>query len=69
MQVPVIDFGPFLRAEPGALELTATALREASEDLGVMKRGVDQVIINDRAERHQSVGIASFAVENKVDGL
>lgn len=49
VQVPVIDFGPFLRAEPDALELTATALREASEDLGfyfIRDHGVTQSLID-----------------------
>src|SRR5438128_4554033 len=32
--IPVIDVGPYLRGAPGALEATATALREALERIG-----------------------------------
>lgn len=33
-KVPVVDFGPYLAGEPGALECTAKAASEASESLG-----------------------------------
>jgi isopenicillin N synthase-like dioxygenase len=47
-EVPVIDMGPYLRGEPGALERTAEALGEASETIGfyfVGNHGVPQSLI------------------------
>jgi isopenicillin N synthase-like dioxygenase len=34
LAIPVIDVGPFLRGEPGAVEAAAAALREALEEIG-----------------------------------
>ena len=48
-RVPVIDFGPLLRGEPGALEATAAALGEASENLGfyfIGNHGITQPLID-----------------------
>ena len=49
IEVPVIDLGPYLRGEPGALQKTAAALGEACETLGfyfVGGHGVDQGLID-----------------------
>ena len=49
LEVPVIDLGPFLAREPGALERTARALGAASEGLGfyfVGNHGVSQDLID-----------------------
>lgn len=48
-QVPVIDLGPYLAGEPGALERTARLLRMASETLGfyfIGNHGIDQSLID-----------------------
>ena len=46
--IPVIDVGPYLRGAPGALEVTATALRAALEDVGffvIVNHGVPDDLI------------------------
>lgn len=61
IEVPVIDLGPYLRGEPGALEKTAQALGEASESLGfyfVGGHGVEQSLIDrvfDATERFHAL--------------
>jgi isopenicillin N synthase-like dioxygenase len=61
MQVPVIDLGPFLAGEPGAIERTAMLLREASESLGfyfIGNHGIAQSLIDRvfvEAERFHSL--------------
>jgi len=47
--IPVIDLGPFLAGEPGALERTASALQHAQENVGfyfVKNHGVPQDLID-----------------------
>ncbi len=49
LEVPVIDLGPFLAREPGAIERTACALGAASEGLGfyfIGNHGVPQRLID-----------------------
>ena len=61
IEVPVIDLGPYLRSEPGALEKTAQALGEASESLGfyfVGGHGVEQALVDrvfDETERFHAL--------------
>ncbi len=61
IEVPVIDIGPYLRGEPGALEKTAAALGEASETLGfyfIGGHGVEQSLIDrvfDETERFHAL--------------
>jgi len=54
LSIPVIDVGPFLRGEPGALEAAAVALREALEEIGffvIVGHGVpDELIARTFAE-------------------
>jgi len=47
--IPVLDLGPYLRGEPGALEATAAALRNALENIGfyfIVNHGVDQALVD-----------------------
>lgn len=48
-EIPVIDLGPYLRGQAGALEQTATELRYALENVGfyfIINHGVDQALID-----------------------
>lgn len=48
--IPVIDFGPAFRGEPGALEPLASQLRRACEEIGffyLAGHGVPQAVIDD----------------------
>jgi isopenicillin N synthase-like dioxygenase len=76
-EVPVIDLGPYLRGEPGALERTAEALGEASETLGfyfVGSHGVPQKLIDrvfDQTERFHALPMEkklSVKVTDKIVG-
>ena len=49
MRIAALDLGPYLAGEPGALERTARALGEASEELGfyfIRNHGVPQSLID-----------------------
>src|SRR5579875_845864 len=49
MQIPVIDIGPYLAGEPGALEATAKAIGAAAESLGfyfIGNHGIPQSLID-----------------------
>jgi isopenicillin N synthase-like dioxygenase len=60
---PVIDLGPYLRGEPGALERTAHELRRSSEGLGfyfIGNHGVPQSLVErmfEQTERFHSLPI------------
>ena len=48
-EIPIIDIGPYLRGDPGALERTARLVGEASESLGffyLFNHGVSQSLID-----------------------
>lgn len=48
--LPVVDLGPLMRGEPGAVENIATTWREVCETLGflcVVNHGVDKALIDD----------------------
>lgn len=48
-EIPVIDLGPFLADEPGALEATAARLRDAFENIGfyfITNHGVAQSLVD-----------------------
>jgi len=48
--IPILDLGPYLAGEPGALESTAAQLREVSETIGfyyVSHHGVDEALIDE----------------------
>jgi isopenicillin N synthase-like dioxygenase len=50
LAIPVIDFGPAFRGEPGALEAAAAAVRRACERIGffyLAGHGVAQAVIDD----------------------
>ena len=74
IEVPVIDFGPYLRGEPGALEKTAAALGEASETLGfyfVGSHGVEQSLIHrvfDETERFHALPLEQKMSVKVTDG-
>ena len=57
LRIPVIDLGPYLAGEPGALERTAALLGEASETIGfyfIANHGVPSSLVDcvfDEAER------------------
>lgn len=74
IEVPVIDFGPYLRGEPGALERTAAALGEASETLGfyfVGGHGVAQALIDrmfDETERFHALPLERKLAIKVTDG-
>jgi isopenicillin N synthase-like dioxygenase len=42
--IPVIDFAPAFRGEPGGLEAVASQVRRASEEVGFYSPNVDSVI-------------------------
>lgn len=47
--IPVLDLGPFLAGEPGALEATAAKLRDTNEKIGflyIVNHGVPQELID-----------------------
>jgi isopenicillin N synthase-like dioxygenase len=49
VEIPILDLGPFLAGEPGALEKTAEKLRWASENVGFyyfLNHGVPQALID-----------------------
>ena len=49
LRIPVIDLGPYLAGEPGALERTAEALGAASEEIGfyfIANHGVPQSLVD-----------------------
>ncbi len=77
IEVPVIDIGPFLRGEPGALEKIAAALGEASESLGfyfIGGHGVAQALIDrvyDESERFHALPMErklAVKVKDKIVG-
>ncbi|GAA5237069.1 2-oxoglutarate and iron-dependent oxygenase domain-containing protein [Verticiella sediminum] len=48
-EIPVLDLGPYLAGEPGALDRLAEELRHALENVGfyfVMNHGIDQALID-----------------------
>lgn len=74
IEVPVIDLGPYLRGEPGALEKTAQALGEASESLGfyfVGGHGVEQALVDrvfDETERFHALPMEKKLSVRVADG-
>ena len=67
-QIPVIDLGPYLASEPGALQRTARALGEASEAIGfyfIGNHGVPRLLI-ERVFR-ESERFHRLPLERKLD--
>ncbi len=66
-RIPVLDLGPFLAGETGALERTAAELREASERVGfyyIANHGISQDLIDKTF--HQAARFHSMPLEEKM---